>query len=117
MEKLVGNLYPNTIKLCRERIQIRLKLSGFDFYQETLPDMNLCFLVGALSPWSQQRERVKLAGYLLWMLDQIPTFDDAEKRARWIGYVLFGCEALGLFTNDESRAMVREDVNQSKLAI
>jgi len=113
MEKLVGNLYPNTIEFCRQKLLAYLPHPSLAVPCDELPDLYMCF-VDTTPGKGSDIACWRLGSYLLWMLDQIPTFNDAEKRARWIGYVLFGCEALGLFTNDESRAIVREDVNQSK---
>jgi hypothetical protein len=51
------------------------------------------------------QERAK---HLEWMLDEIPKIEDAEKRARWIGFVQGHFWTLGVFTIDQMRAHVRE---------
>ena len=53
-----------------------------------------------------------LVCYLLWMLDQLQTFEpnDVAKRGRWIGYIQGRMEARGFLTNAENRRLTKVDV-------
>ena len=54
-------------------------------------------------------------GYLLWMMDQLQTFPDVGKRARWMGWVLAHVEMLkGDVSNEVSRNLIREDVKAGR---
>lgn len=55
----------------------------------------------------------KKPGYLLWMMQEIQTFTDSEKAARWIGWIIAHAELLGIMDNNESRRLVRMDVTSS----
>ncbi len=46
--------------------------------------------------------------HLAWMLEEIPKIEDAEKRARWIGFVQGHMWTLGVFTIDEMREHTRK---------
>lgn len=52
-------------------------------------------------------------GYILWMLEQIPTLDNQGKIDRWIGCVQGMVQALDLFNFDELREMTRQDLQQT----
>lgn len=47
---------------------------------------------------------------LLWMIEQMQTFDNYGKASRWIGWILRDVEILGLITNEQSRNLIRSDV-------
>lgn len=49
-------------------------------------------------------------GYLLWMMEHMQTFDNSNKRARWIGWLMREAEILGLMDNTKSRELTRKDV-------
>jgi hypothetical protein len=53
-------------------------------------------------------------GYLLWMCDEIgsmgtKSFDEAVKAGRWIGWVAAHAELAGIWTNHETRELIRKD--------
>jgi hypothetical protein len=50
--------------------------------------------------------------HLQWMLEEIETMTDENKRNRWIGFVQGCCWQLGLFTIDEMREHVRELISK-----
>jgi len=57
-----------------------------------------------------------LAGYLLWMLQQLQAVRgrssrQTAKRGRWMGWVYGYCEWMGLFTQRQVRNMCRRDVH------
>ena len=56
---------------------------------------------------------MKKPGYLLWMVEEMQTFTDREKAARWIGWIIAHAELLGIMDNDESRRLVRMEVTGS----
>jgi hypothetical protein len=61
--------------------------------------------------------REQLPGHLLWMALQISNWDAtnlkySSKAGRWIGWMLRSMEELDIWTNDDSRRFVREDVEE-----
>ena len=52
-------------------------------------------------------------GNALWMLEQIPTFDNQGKIDRWIGRVQGIVHTLGLFTWEELQDLTRADFKQA----
>lgn len=67
---------------------------------------------------AEYRELVPLkvapASYLLWMCDEVEkmdtsSVDEAVKAARWMGWVFAHAELLGIWTNTQTRDLVRED--------
>lgn len=90
--------YPNTIKVIR------------DILNKEYPDM-------------EAKERIDdlpsrlLPPHLLWMLDKIEEMENSPGKAgRWIGYVLRATEEMGFLTHQESRDIVRKDVEEMNKA-
>lgn len=52
----------------------------------------------------------EMPGYLIWMINQMQTFTDALKAARWIGWILAHAELQGFMDNETSRNLIRSDV-------
>lgn len=50
------------------------------------------------------------AGYVLWMLGEVPNFTNQGKIDRWMGCIQGIVHTLGLFTWDELREMTRDDL-------
>ena len=47
--------------------------------------------------------------YLLWMLHELQTFEDAGQAGRWLGWALRSLEILKVTTLQENRDLVRAD--------
>jgi len=53
-----------------------------------------------------------LPAYLLWMLQELETFEDREKAARWLGWVMGKLDSipvLNVVTLQENRDLIRAD--------
>ena len=65
---------------------------------------------GNKAPASRSSHR-KLASYLLWMCEKIPTLNDPRKATAWIAWAMARAEVpLGLFGNDVTRDCFRTDI-------
>ncbi len=61
---------------------------------------------------SPEKDIDDVPSYCLWMLDELSEFDDSKKAARWLGWILGRLESIGLLDNEESRRIVRKDVEK-----
>jgi len=61
------------------------------------------------------RTMKNIPGYLLWMMEELQSFSDKSKRARWIGWIIAHSEMLGLLSNKQSRKVIKLDVEKGKI--
>lgn len=93
--------YPQTVKALAERICQKYPHAQNQLEKSSVDD----FRKGIFKPHF-------LPAYLLWMLQELETFNDREKAARWLGWVmgkLDGIAVLDVVTIQENRDLIRAD--------
>lgn len=85
--------YPGMIE--KIRVKIEEKFSGIE-------------------PKCDPERNPKNIPHLLWMLSQIEEFgkNKSAKAGRWMGWIMCALEIIGVITNEESRNMIRDDVER-----
>lgn len=75
------------------------------------------YIVGGVNekyPEVVAKEDLKdIPAHILWMMDKMQEFDDKEKAARWIGWIMAHAEILGILDNEKSRELVRVDLKNN----
>lgn len=78
--------YPNTIKFITEKLKKKFPKVRAKEDLENIP------------------------ANLFWMMEKMQRFDDSEKAARWIGWILAHAEILGIMDNKMSRKLIKKDL-------
>lgn len=56
-----------------------------------------------------QYSDIQFPAYLIWMLQELETFQDREQAGRWLGWVMRSLETLGIMSLQENHELIRTD--------